>query len=236
MGADSMIRFVTITLLVLLPAGLFIPPAIGRVFRITGETHGRFNAAGLPWESAHETTMTVNGRKNDVVVYSVRYSEPVLEQLRAQFERQGATVTLTSDANGGAKGLARWDGGSARILVLAPESRPNNLVFLFYPSRSPSSAAQPPVPDYPRGHTENTMVNNDTEAFCTILSTTDPAGQVQRHYAESLVRDGWKPLLPLPFSAGLSFYHRKESTCCVQTGTRENGETVVTVLVRDKGF
>ena len=225
----------TILLLALL-AGLLPPAVSGRVFRITGDTRGRLNAAGLPWELAYETTMNVNGRRNDVVVYSVRYTEPVIEQLRARFEGQGATVQLDPQPDGGALGRAAWDGGEARILVLAPDTQPNNVVFLFYPESGRSRVPQSPVPDYPRGTEGSVVANEDTEAFCKSFTTMDSVDQVQRYYAEALARDGWRPVLPLRASGGMAYFHRKESTCCVLAAAQKNGETVVTVLVRDKGF
>jgi len=228
-----MIRFVkTIRFSVLLIC--LLPWVVdGRVFRVVGDTRGRLNAVGLPWEMAYQTKMNVNGRKNDVVVYSARYSEPVAEQLKAQFERQGATVSLTRQPDGGALGIAKWDGGEARILVLAPEDLPNNLVFIFYPEPGEPRVPKSPIPDYPRGRITNTVANEDTKAFCTTFATLDSSMQVQRYYAEALARDGWQPVLPLRLSGGMSYFHKKESTCCVLAKEQEGGETLVTVLVRD---
>jgi len=160
----------------------------------------------------------------------------VIEQLKAQFERQGAAVKLGRSPDGSALGHARWDGGEARILVLTPDSQPNNLIFLFYPASGKGIAPASPIPDYPRGAVRNRVRNEDTEAFCTTLTTLDSVDQVQRYYIETLSREGWKPLLPLPLSGGMTYFHRNESTCCVLARAQENGETVVTVLVRDKGF
>jgi hypothetical protein len=236
MECDTMMHGFKIAALTVLLAGL--PPGAvnGRVFRIVGDSRGRLNAAGLPWEMAYETAMNVNGRHNDVVVYSVHYSEPVIEQLKVQFEQQGARVKIGAKPGGGAMGTARWDGGEARILVLVPDSQPNNLVFLFYPESGEGRVPSSPIPDYPRGSVRNTVVNEDTEAFCTTLTTMDSVEQVQRYYTEVLTGDGWAPLLPLPLSGGMTYFHRNESTCCVMAKVRNGGETVVTVLVRDKGF
>lgn len=228
-------RFNSILILVLLSA--LLPWGVnGRVYRITGDTRGRFNAVGLPWELAYETTMNVNGFKNDVEVYAVRYTEPVVEQLKMQFERQGAAVSIGKSPDGGALGMAEWDGGKARILVLAPDTQPNNLVFLFYPEAGKSRAPRSPVPGYPRGKVTNSVFNEDTRAFCTTFTTYDSAEQVQHFYAGVLARDGWTPMLPLRLSGGMAYYHKKESTCCVLAHGQESGETAVTVLVRNKGF
>ena len=217
-------------------AGLLLRPVSGRVFRVVGDTAGRLNAAGLPWEQAYATAMTVNGRQNDVVVYSARFSEPVVDQLKAQFEQQGAEVTLSRNADGGTVGFARWKEGEARFLVVAPDSQPNSLVFLFYPRGGAPDSPVFPVPEYPGGRVVNRVSNDGTDTHCAMLVTADPAEQVQHYYAGVLAAEGWKPVLPLRISGGMTCFHKQEKTCCILTGTRESGETAVTLLVRDKGF
>jgi hypothetical protein len=217
--------------------GTLVPWAVnGRVFRITGAADGRLNAAGLPWEHAYSTVMDVNGQRNSVQVYSARFSEPVAEQLRAQFESQGAKVDLRQGADGGAMGVARWDGGEARFLVLAPDTVPNQIVFLFYPESGKKSKSAFPVPEYPRGVVENSVFNKSTDTFCATMKTLDAPGQVQRYYAGVLAGSGWEPLLPLKASGGMALFHKKEKTCCVLANRRESGETFVTLLVRTGGL
>ncbi len=231
-----MMRGQSSILLIALVAVLLPWAAKSRVFQIVGNTRGRLNVVGLPWEEAYTTTMNVNGRKNDVVVYSANYSEPVAEQLKAQFELQGATVKIRKSPDGGAMGVAKWDGGEARILVLAPETPPNHLVFLFYPEAEASNKPKSPVPEYPRGRTTNTVFSEETKAFCKTLTTEDSVMQVQRFYVDALAREGWTPVLPMRLSGGMTYFHRKEQTCCVLASRHNNGATVVTVLVRDVGF
>jgi hypothetical protein len=217
-------------------AGLLAGPARGSVFRVGGNALGRLNTVGLPWDLIYQTTMTVNGRRNEVQVYAARNSEPVAEQFKMQFEQQGATVKLGKSADGGAMGFARWDRGEARMLVLTPGDRPDNLVFLFYPELGVAREPESPVTVYPGGTITQTVMNEDTQAFCTTLTTLDSVSQVQRFYAESLGNEGWRPVLPLKMSNGMSFFHKKESTCCVLARSNASGETMVTVLVRDKSF
>lgn len=213
--------------------GMLVPWAVnGRVFRQGGVADGRLNTAGLPWEHAYSTVMDVNGQRNSVRVYSAGRHEPAAEQLRAQFESQGAQVDLQPAADGGAMGVARWDGGEARFLVLAPDSVPGQTVFLFYPEPGKKSGPVFPVPEYPRGVVENSVFNVDTDTFCATLKTLDAPGQVQRYYAGELAASGWEPLLPLKASGGMALFHKKEQTCCVLANRRENGETFVTLLVR----
>ncbi len=231
-----MMRWIRYMVLAGLWAALLPGAVRGSVFRVGGNAEGRLNTAGLPWDLVYQTAMTVNGRRNEVLVYAARYSEPVAEQFRMQFEQQGATVRIGKGAGGEASGFARWEHGEARMLVLSPDDRPDRLVFLFYPEQGAVREPESPVAVYPGGKITQTVMNEDTRAFCTTLSTLDSAAQVQRFYAESLGRAGWTPVLPLHISNGMTFFHKKESTCCVLARGGASGETMVTVLVRDKSF
>ena len=208
--------------------GILIPWVVnGRVFRIGGAADGRLNTAGLPWEHAYSTVMDVNGQRNSVYVYAAGRHEPAAQQLRAQFESQGATVDLRQGADGGAMGVARWNGGKARFLVLAPDTVPSPVVFLFYPEAGKKSASAFPVPEYPGAVVENTVFNEHTDTFCATMKTLDAPGQVQQYYAGVLAGSGWKPLLPLRTSGGMALFHKKEKTCCVLANRRVSGETFV---------
>ncbi len=218
-------------LVVLIPWG-----ATGRVYEVVGDTHGRLNAVGLPWEPAYKTTMSINGQRNDVEVYSARWNEPVVEQLAAQFKLQGATVRIGKGPDGGAIGMAQWDGGKARILVVPAVDQANQMIFLFYPAKGAAQQAHSPIPEYPRGTTLKTVVNEDSKTFCASLETPDSAERVVRYYVEELSRDGWSPMLPLPLSGGMLYFHRREQTCCVLANEGNNGATTVTVLVKKNDF
>ena len=217
--------------------GTLVPWAVnGRVFRIGGAADGRLNTAGLPWEHAYSTVMDVNGQRNTVRVYAAGRHEPAAQQLRAQFESQGAAVDLRQGADGGAMGVARWDGGEARFLVLAPDTVHNQVVFLFYPEAGKKSEPAFPVPEYPGAVVENSVFNERTDTFCATMKTVDAPEQVQQYYAGVLAGSGWKPLLPLKASGGMALFHRKERTCCVLANRRVSGETFVTLLVRTGGL
>jgi len=224
------------TILCMALLGTLVPWSVGRVFRNSGVADGRLNVAGLPWKHAYNTVMNVNGQRNTVQVYSAGRHEPAAEQLRAQFESQGATVELRMGADGGAMGVAKWDGGEARLLVLAPDTIPNSIVFLFYPESGKTDAPAFPVPEYPGGLVDNTVFNEQTETFCATLKTLDAPEQVQQFYAGVLAGSGWKPLLPLKASGGMALFHKNEQTCCVLANRRESGETFVTLLVRTGGL
>ena len=224
----------TVLAIAALLAGLIPGSVDGRVFRTGGNPKGRLNAVGLPWRQAYQTTMQIDGRRTDVVVYSARETEPVALQLKAQFELQGATVKLGYDASGGAMGTARWTGGEARILIMKAGSEPKKLVYLFYPEADESAAPESPVPEYPRGTITHVVGNMESGSSCTTATTLDSAEQVHRHYQEVMAREGWSPLLPL--TSGMACFHKGEKTCCILTGHRESGETTVTLLVRDAGI
>jgi hypothetical protein len=212
----------------------------GRVFRAIGVRDGRLNTAGLPWEFAYHTTMNVNGRRNAVQVYSARFNESVLDQLRNRFEAQGATVTLQQSPDS-AVGVAKGGGHEARFLVLSADSQPNQMIFLFYPEAG-KAAEQPrsPVPDYPRGVTSNTVLNEDTNATCSTLQTEDSAEQVHAYYAGVLGGSGWKVLIPPRVtgvsSGGMAIYQKRNQVCCVLAKNRPGSLNQVTVLVKGGGL
>lgn len=227
-------RFRTMLCLALL--GVLVPWSAGRVFRSSGGADGRLNVAGLPWQHAYNTVMNVNGQRNTVQVYAAGRHEPAAEQLRAQFESQGATVDIRQGTNGEAMGVARWDGSEARFLVMAPDTVSNPIVFLFYPETGSANEPAFPVPEYPGGVVDNTVFNEQTESFCATMKTLDAPEQVQQYYAGVLAASGWKPILPLRAAGGMALFHRREQTCCVLANRRESGETFVTLLVRAGGL
>ncbi len=232
-------RRLTPILCVLFLVGLMPWPVNGRVFRATGIPGGRLNTVGLPWEFAYHTTMNVNGRRNAVYVYSARFHEPVAEQLRSQFERQGAKVVLSQTADG-AVGVATWTDHEARMLILSPESQPNQMVFLFYPEGGNVRAPRFPIPEYPGGKMGNTVSNEQTDTRCATLETTDSAEQVHAFYAAALVGDGWTPTLPQSRTFGVSskmaIYHKREMICCILAKKGPGGLNRVTVLVKGGGL
>jgi hypothetical protein len=91
------------------------------VFRVNpgGQTSQQLNNGVYRWENAYTTTMTVNGRKSEVELYSVHFAEPVLAQLKDRFEQMGASVSITPGPDG-ATGTARWPDHDALCLVLSP--------------------------------------------------------------------------------------------------------------------
>ncbi len=222
-------------ILLLLISGVWI--AQGKVFRSIGTAEGRLNTVGLPWEFAYRTTMDVNGQKNDLHVYAARFNEPVVDQLKDQFERQGAKVKI-SETKDGAQGLARWEDREARILVLAPPSQPNQMVFLFYPKPGKAGApARLPIPEYPGGLAKKTVTNQGTGSICATMDTEDPPEQVLAYYAGALSADGWRAVLPSAAgSSRMAIYQKRERICTILASHRPEGPNRVTLLVKEQGL
>ena len=223
-------------LLVLLVGALAVN---GRVFRAVGVRAGQLNTVGLPLEFAYRTTMAVDGRRTEVHVYSARFNEPVVEQLRDQFEQQGFEVSFRQTADG-AFGVAKGDGRETRILVLSPDSQPNQMVFLFYPEVGNSGKSRFPIPGYPGGKMGHAVLDEDTDTFCATLETMDSSEQVHAFYAGVLGANGWKPATPPARSGnpegGMAIFHKRNQVCCILAKDRPGGSNRVTLLVKGAGL
>lgn len=207
-----------------------------KVWRILGGSEHRLNVTGLPWEGAYQTTMNVNGRRNEVHLYSARYTEPVVEQVRRQFEAQGARVTLRTTEEG-ASGIAKWEGREAKILVLSPKTEPRHLIFLFYPD--PSARREQvvfPVPRYKQAEPKNVVVDEDTGVFSATIKTYDSATEVHDYYLAKLTSKGWSLVLPARISNGevngMAIYQKKKQICYVQAVNKQGRANIVTLLVK----
>lgn len=222
-------------LIMLLLCGSWV--AKGRVFRALGVGKGRLNTAGLPWTSAYQTTMDIDGQRNDLHVYSAHRDEPVVAQLKHQFERQGAEV-LVKKTRDGAQGVAKFEDREARILVLSGMPQENQLVFLFYPEPGEASApARLPVPEYPGSISGKTVANEGSGAICRTETTEAGPEQVQAFYAVALHADGWRTVLPPgQGESRMAVYQKRGQVCCVMASRRPEGLNRITVLVRDGGL
>ncbi len=220
----------------LVAVAALVLPASARVFRLLGpERIPELNNGLHAWENACQTAMTVNGRPAVMRLYSVRWSEPVLEQLKGRFEALGAQVGLAT-ARDGAVGIAVWPDREARFLVLSPPSQPRHLVFVFYPE--PGAAAQPvefPVPQYDRARIDFTA--SDEGIFLATLETPDRAADVHAFYAARLAAEGWEPVAPARLAngaaGGLAAYRKRNRVCFVQAAERPGGSGWITLLVKN---
>lgn len=220
-----------------LAAAIVAVPVAGKVYRALGpDRTPELNNGLYRWDNAYETSMTVNGRKSNVRLYSVRYTEPVLEQLRSRFEEMGARVSITR-GTGGATGVAIWPDHEARFLVLSPGSEPRHMVFVFYPE--PGAAPGDihfPVPRYEGGVVESTVSNDRTGVFSATISTGDSSTQVHDYYAARMTAEGWRRLAPPTVAdgkvSGMAVYEKGSRVCFVQAVDRPGQSGMITLLVK----
>ena len=219
---------------------LFVLSASAEVFQTTGRIGGGMALnAGMPrWQNAYETTMVVNGRKNAVQLYSIRYTEPALDQLVQRFKDLGAEVSVVP-GSGGATGIARWPDREARFLVLSPSSEPRHLVFVFYPD--PGALPEPvrfPVSKYPGASVLQTVSDEKTDIFVATLSSPDSSAQVHDYYVEKMAAEGWSRILPAVVSdgtvRGLATYVKGTKVFYVQAESQDGGPSSITLLVKGK--
>lgn len=208
------------------------------VFRINpaGVSVPKLNNGVYRWENAYTTTMTVNGRKSEVELYSVHPAEPIVAQLKDRFEQMGADVTLSVGPDG-ATGTAQWTDREARFLVLSPQEIERQLVFVVYPELG--TVPQPvhfPVPSYPDAAVCQTISDDKSGMFLATLSTTDAAAEVHRFYAEQMAATGWRQVAAAPAvngaSSGMAVYSKGPEVCYVQAVDRMGRDNRITLLVK----
>ncbi len=212
------------------------PSPQAKVFRGLGPAPDELNNGSLPWENAVRTKMTVNGKSVMVHIYSARYTEPVVEQLRARFQALGAKVTIM-ESRDGATGVAKWPDREARFLVLAPHTEPRKHIVVYYPQPSGTpKKVRFPVPEYARGKTTTTISDDDTGTFLAMIQTPDSATDVHAFYARSLQAEGWEMVVPATVRngtvRGMAAYQKKKKVCYVQATDRPDKLNMVTLLVK----
>lgn len=208
----------------------------GRVWRVIGDRHGRLNVTGLPWATAYKTEMTISGVKNEVVVYSARYTQSVVDQLKNQFELQGARVTLRK-TNDGATGIASWADCEARFLVLSPVSQPTHTIFIFYPESGKADCpASLPFPFYKNGEVVQSVSDDKSETYLVMIKTNDSSTDVHSYYAKTLLSEGWSLVVPARVAdgsiRGMATYQKKNRICYVQSRDRVGQKNLITLLVK----
>lgn len=215
-----------------------VPSATAKVFRFLGPAKNpELNNGRYGWESAYKTQMTVNGRPSEVRLYSARFDDPVLDQLKTRFEEQGAKVALVQTP-GGATGVALWpDGKEARFLVLSPATEPRQLIFVFYPELGSSPKnVRLPVSKYPGSTTEFTVSNDETKTFFASFSTMASATELHTFHASALAAEGWKLLTPALVRdgsiSGMAVFQKGKKVCYVQAVNRPGRLNTVTLLVK----
>lgn len=209
------------------------------VFRINpaGASAPKLNNGVYRWENAYTTTMTVNGRKSEVELYSVHIAEPIVAQLKDRFEQMGARVTISRGPDG-ATGSAEWTDREARFLVLSPQEIERQLVFVFYPERG--TVPQPvhfPVPPYPNAAVCQTISDDKSGLFLATLSTAAAAAEVHRFYADQMAAAGWGQVAGAPAvngePSGMAVFAKGSEVCYVQAVDRTGRDNRITLLVKD---
>ncbi|MDF7807714.1 hypothetical protein P4E94_09720 [Pontiellaceae bacterium B12219] len=207
-----------------------------KVWRVVGEYHGRINPTGLPWTKAYQTRMSVNGRQSDLVMYTARYTEPVIEQIRRQFEMQGATVNVRSTLEG-AIGIAKWEDAVAKFLIISSPQMPTHFMFFTYPDKGMEiKVPKLPVPSYGNGERLSIVEDLDTSTIVATYKTYDTSTEVHSYYATQLKSNGWEMVLPARVHSGsvsgVAIYQKKKKICYVQAVDRGDGPNMITLLVK----
>jgi hypothetical protein len=214
-----------------------LPSASAKVFRLfNGGAHDAFQNGSLPWDSAYQTKMTVNGRSAIVKIYAARFSEPVVEQLKRRFEDLGAKVMIARSEQG-ATGTARWPDRSAGFIVISPAGEPLQQIVVYEPeSEKKGSPAKLPIPDFHRATVRTTISDDKTGTFFGTLETSASATETHAFYARALQAEGWKMVAPAMVSdgtiSGMAVYQKKKKICYVQAVDRMGGSNTITLLVK----
>lgn len=230
------LRFHLTAILILLLPGF----ASARVWQAAGKFQGRMNPTGLSWTKAYQTRMNVNGRRSDLVMYTARYTEPVVEQIKQQLEMQGAEVKLSRSAQG-AVGHARWSDSEAKFMVISSPSQPTHFIFFTYPNRSLlQSLPKLRVPEYVNGELRNIVEDEETQTVYASFDTHDTASEVHVYYGRTLPAKGWELVVPAVFrygqAKGVSVYQKNNSLCYIQVTERSGEPSLLSILVKGGGL
>lgn len=213
-------------------------PVSGKVFRLFGGGDGgadTFHNGSLPWSKVYVTQMTVNGRPAKMRIYSARYSEPVVDQLKTRFEELGARVQV-SRSEQGANGRAVFTDHALGFMVLKPPEEPTQQIFIYEPTGEAGKAAKPPIPEYNRATVRTTISDDETGTYLATLDTTSSATESHAFYAKALQAQGWTIVAPALVKngtlSGMAVYEKKSKVCYVQTTDRTDGANMITLLVK----
>ncbi|QBG48017.1 hypothetical protein EGM51_11640 [Verrucomicrobia bacterium S94] len=195
----------------------------------------RFHNGSLPWDKAYVTEMTVNGRPAVMRIYSARFSEPVVHQLKSRFEQMGAQVQVQENENG-ATGRAVFPDQSVGFLVLKPPQQPTQQIFVYEPTGERGTSVKSPVPEYRRAKVRTTISDDKTGTYLATLETTSSATETHVFYAGALQGAGWKMISPALIKngtvSGMAVYEKKSRVCYVQATDRMDGVNTITILVK----
>lgn len=215
---------------------MLILPATGKVYRLFGGGGDAFHNGSLPWETAYVTKMTVNGRPATVKVYSARFSEPVVNQLKARFEEMGAEVQVSRSAGGGAAGRAVFPDQNVGFLVLRPPQEPVQQIIIYEPTGKQGNPAKMPIPKYSRATVRTVISDDDTGTYLATLDTASSATETHSFYAKAMQGDGWRLVSPALIKngtvTGMAVYEKKSKVCYIQATEQIGGSNSITLLVK----
>lgn len=221
----------------LLPLLLFVAVAAdARVFRWKGAAPDELNNGNLPWETAYRTKMTVNGQPARMHVYSARYNEPVVAQLKARLETLGAEVQVSRSPDG-ATGSAVWPDRRAGFIVLSPHDQPQQTVMVYFPEAGKAKREVVfPVPEYTRGRRRTTVSDDGSNTFLAVVESNDSPTEIHGYYARELPAAGWELVAPAVVAdgtvRGMAVYRKKNKICYVQAVGRTGQPSMLTLLVK----
>ena len=188
------------------------------------------------WTVARRTKLTRNGKPIEMNLYTVRYTEPAVSQLKRRFEALGAKVVIVRGRDG-VTGVARWPNKKARFIVLTPQNDPHKYIIVTW--SHPKKRAKKVklfVPTYPRGKKPTTILDDETHTVVMTQQTSDSPADVHAFYARKLTAEGWKMVVPAIVShgtiRGLATYQKKNRICFVQISKHRGRLNMITVLVK----
>jgi len=190
----------------------------------------------LNWTVARRTKLTRNGKPLEMNLYTVRYTEPAVNQLKRRFEALGAKVVIVRGRDG-VTGVARWPNKKARFIVLTPRNDPHKYIIVTWSHpKKQAKKIKLSIPAYPRGKKPSTTSDDETHTVIISQRTSDSPSEVHSFYARTLTSAGWKMVVPAIVShgtiRGLATYQKKNRICFVQVSKRKGGLNMITVLVK----
>jgi len=228
---SRMIRFFFLGLLLFGAFG-----AEARVWRGLNSKDPLLSDGTLHWTVARRTKFTRNGKPLEMNLYTVRYTEPAVNQLKSRFEALGAKVVVVRGRDG-VTGVARWPNKKARFIVLTPRNDPLKYIIVTWSHpKKKSKKVRLSIPTYPRGKKPSTISDNGTHTVVISQQTTDSPSEIHSFYARKLTALGWKMVVPAIVShgtiRGLATYQKKNRICFIQASKRKGGLNMITVLVK----
>lgn len=206
------------------------------VFSLSGESwNGWVPTDGLPWDKAYETEMVVDEQRLQLHLYSARYTEPVVEQLKNRLAAAGATMEYTATADG-MTGFGRKGELEVRVLVSSSETEPRHLIFLSYRNPNHRRPIKDPVALYPHAKKVSSVANLGTGTVYLSLRTQDTPMQVQEFYERTLAAAGWVRMTPAMAekggATGMAVFQRKKKVCFIQVRQERGISASISILVK----